>query len=188
MAHPLHEIIADVIETSLPHDLLLVRDPACSGQQRIPLFLALEKSRATWICDVDALIVVNQEVRVIVEIDESDVKPTKISGKFFNTVLADCYIHDSVGGAIRMAEAVTFMKFLSTSGLPTRTHKRRQWKNIAKTIRSRLPLGNIAAYELFYGVPDDFRSGELLSEVDLAVAKALRPTLANINLGHELVV
>lgn len=173
MPHPLHEIIADVIETKLPEGMALIRDPACVGEQRIPLFLSDEKSRATWICDVDSLLVVGRQIRVIIEVDESDVKPTQIAGKFLASAISTHYSHKNAGGSIPKAESVTFLQFLSTSALPNGTSKTAQWINIERAIRNLLPVGNITHYHLFYGLPDEFRSGETLRIVDRAVEEAL---------------
>jgi hypothetical protein len=120
------------------------------------------------------LIVVAGHIKAIIEVDESDVSPTQIMGKFFTSAIASHYIHDNAGAAVPKAESVTFLQFLSTSGLPHGSSKIQQWKNIAERIRGLLPIGNVRQYYLFYGGPDDFRSGELLRQVDHAVAGAIR--------------
>jgi len=78
--HPLHKEIADRLDNILPSNSL-VKDEACGGDQRIPLFYDKEKSRATEYCNVDMLVLKENRVRAIIEIEESNVKPTQICGK-----------------------------------------------------------------------------------------------------------
>jgi hypothetical protein len=75
----LHKIIADKIESFLPPHSL-IRDEACGGRQRIPLFNTAQKSRKTEYCNVDLLVLKQNKIKMIVEIEESNVKPTQICG------------------------------------------------------------------------------------------------------------
>lgn len=78
--HPLHKAIADRLKSVFPlHNL--VKDEACGGKQRIPLFYDRDKSRATEYCNVDMLVLKENRVRAITEIEESNVTPTQICGK-----------------------------------------------------------------------------------------------------------
>ena len=166
MPHPLHEVIADLIATKLPPEIDLIRDPACIGTQRIPLFQCAERSRATWLCDVDCLLVINGRIRAIIEIDESNVKPTHVAGKFLASALATHYIHQTAGDPIPKADSVTFIEFLSAAGLPKGSRKPQQWEKLETAIRQIPTIGSIDRYELLYGKPDDFRSGSLMDRTD----------------------
>ena len=67
MAHPLHEIIGrHLTETNFPACKVL-KDPACGGEQHLPLFVSSKKSRKTKYCNVDILVFQNNRVRVIIE-------------------------------------------------------------------------------------------------------------------------
>ena len=160
--HPLHRIVADLFEHSLPEGCRLVRDEACGGDQRIPLFCSKEKSRTTWYCDVDMLIIKNGKIAIIVEIDESDIKPTQICGKFLTSALARYYIHESENDVpIEMHDSVTFIQIMDTSKLKRdKTSKFKQWNNLEKSIQAILPVtGNrIQRYRLFYGDEAYFES------------------------------
>ena len=93
----MHVSIGDLIENSLGERAQLVRDQACGGNQQIPLFCSNEKSNKTEYCNVDLLVIQDGKIRVIIEIEESDVKPTQICGKFLTSALARYYIHETEG-------------------------------------------------------------------------------------------
>jgi hypothetical protein len=106
------------------------------------------------------LIIKADKIKVIFEIEESDVKPTQICGKFLTSALSCCYI----GGykdfkRIRMDDDVLFIQILDTSKLKVDGAKKiEQWKNIENSIKKIIPVkGNrIKDYKLFYGGIKEF--------------------------------
>jgi len=159
MPHPLHDAIGHVLKSCVPEDDLIL-DPACGGSQHIPLFVSDARTRETAFCNVDALILKNGQIKVIIEIDESNTKPTHVAGKFLTSAMATHYIHDSVGGPpVIKHDSVWFLQVLSTSGLEDRSKKTGQWENLRSSIRALLPMGQVEHYELLYGIPDDFTDG-----------------------------
>jgi hypothetical protein len=113
--HPLHKAIGcilDGVHQTLPDDrrgaCVLIKDPACvSGPspyyvrvpRHIPLFCSNVRSNATEYCNVDALILLEGRIKVIVEIEESGLDPTRVFGKFLTSATALSYIHDADGAA-----------------------------------------------------------------------------------------
>ncbi len=157
MPHPLHEILGDLASEVIPANCTLVKDPACVGDQRIPLFCSDKRSLATKFCDVDLLVLRNNRIRLIVEVEESNVKPTQIAGKFLTSALASHFIHDRHGvTAIPKDVRLAFFQFVDTTRLKARSVKRKQWRNIEKSIQSLLPLGGIMEYRLFCGDATEF--------------------------------
>lgn len=150
--HSMHETIGDILERSLPGDCTLVEDIACGGTQRIPLFCTAKKSRETEYCNVDLLVLKDNRIKAIVEIEESNVKPTQICGKFLTSALAKYYIHDSKGNRpVEMSNAVIFIQIVDTSNLvKDRTSKFKQWRLLEESINSIIPLKNsrIVSYRL----------------------------------------
>jgi len=136
----LHKIIADKIESFLPPHSL-IRDEACGGRQRIPLFNTAQKSRKTEYCNVDLLVLKQNKIKMIVEIEESNVKPTQICGKFLTSALANYYIHTSEKNEpIGMDDSVTFIQIVATSKLvKEKTSKPQQWKLLEESINSVIP-------------------------------------------------
>ena len=153
--HPLHLKIGDLF-----HEILektnyyeLIRDEACGGDQQIPLFIEPMKSNKAQYCNVDLLVIREQTVRLIVEIEESNLLPTHVCGKYLAAALSRYYIHESKKDVpIGMHENVTFIQFLDTSKLKRdKTSKIDQWNNIEISIRELLPVtnSNIGIYKIF---------------------------------------
>jgi hypothetical protein len=150
----MHKTIGDIFKEALrgrPH-YGLIRDKACGGKQRVPLFCATEKSRETEYCNVDLLVLKENKIRIVVEIEESNVKPTQICGKFLTSALANYYIHDSERNEpIRMDDSITFIQIVDTSKLvKDKTSKFKQWKALEESIKGIIPLKNsgITSYGL----------------------------------------
>jgi hypothetical protein len=148
----IHETVGDVFKDALPLHYSLIRDEACGGKQRIPLFNTAQKSRKTEYCNVDLLVLKKNKIKMIVEIEESNVKPTQICGKFLTSALASYYIHNSKRNEpIGMDDSVTFIQIVDTSKLvKEKTSKFKQWKALEESINRIIPLRNsrITSYRL----------------------------------------
>lgn len=125
-------------------NLLLLQDPACEGKQHIPLFCSSVKNKENEFCNVDIMVIKNDKIRLIVEIEDSNVKPTQVCGKFLTSALAKYFIHNSKDNKpIEMDENVTFIQILDTSKLvKEKTKKIKQWKQLETSINNVLPLKN----------------------------------------------
>ena len=114
--HPLHKYIGNLVDSEISglRDVEVIKDDACGGTQHIPLFCNDIKSNATKYCNVDLLILKNKKVKVIVEIEEANIKPTQICGKFLTSALSAFYIHESENNEpIGMDDSVLFVQFLT---------------------------------------------------------------------------
>ena len=169
--HPLHECIGNVIDKEISglSGVEVIKDPACGGSQNIPLFCSSDKSNRTEYCNVDLLILKNKKVKVIVEIEEANIKPTQICGKFLTSALSVFFIHESENNEpIGMDDSVLFIQFLDTYKLKLeKTSKIEQWKNLTKSIQSIIPVNNskINSYKLFYGDVSRFDNKSLVSSI-----------------------
>lgn len=136
------QILQDVV--SVDSNLTLLLDPACGGKQHIPLFCSSKKSRASEFCNVDALVLKDDKIKMIIEIEESNVKPTQICGKFLTSALAKYYIHESKeDNPVEMGDKVFFIQILDTSKLVKgKTKKVDQWKRLETAINNLIPLKN----------------------------------------------
>jgi hypothetical protein len=160
MAHPLHEIIGrHLTETNFPACKVL-KDPACGGEQHLPLFVSSKKSRKTKYCNVDILVFQNNRVRVIIEIEESDIKPTKICGKFLTAALSSYFIHETYHNKPIAIRDALFIQILDTTELKAATSRIKQWRNLESSIKSLLPLrkSSIIEYKLLWGDSKSFQS------------------------------
>jgi hypothetical protein len=150
-------------------NLILLLDPACGGKQHIPLFCNLIKNRENEFCNVDMMVLKNDKIKLIVEIEESNVKPTQVCGKFLTSALAKYFIHNSKDNKpIEMDENVTFLQILDTSKLVRcKTKKILQWRLLESSINNVLPLTDSAVktYKI--------RTTDELSELDHLISEAI---------------
>jgi hypothetical protein len=125
-------------------NLMLLQDTACGGKQHIPLFCNSVKSKENEFCNVDMMVLKDDKIRLIIEIEESNVKPTQVCGKFLASALAKYFIHNSKDDKlIEMDENVTFIQILDASKLVKgKTNKIMQWKQLEASINKVLPLKN----------------------------------------------
>ena len=155
MEHPFHKKIGDLINNTVFPGCKIIKDSACGGNQHIPLFCSKERSRETGYCNVDLLITVDNKIKVIIEIEEANIKPTQICGKFLTSALSKYFIHESENNSlVRMADSVLFIQILDTLKLKIdKTAKTKQWNKIKNSIQSIIPLkeSSISQYEIFYG-------------------------------------
>jgi len=148
----MHKTISDLISKNLPQNYRLIRDIACGGNQHIPLFCSLEKSRETQYNNVDLIILREGRILVIIEIEEANVKPIHICGKFLSSALSHYYIHEKEDAPIEMHDRVVFIQVVTTSNLKRdKTSKMEQWKKIEKSIKNILPIkgSRIKEYRIF---------------------------------------
>jgi hypothetical protein len=159
ISHKLHRVIGDIINEKMFPACKILKDPACGGRHIIPLFCSRKTSNATEYCNVDLLMLVSDTVKVIIEIEESGVKPTQIFGKFIASALSRCYFHKSDSkNPISMGDSVLFIQILDTSDFKEGSSKILQWKNIETSIRAIISLrgSRIIDYQHIYGSPEDF--------------------------------
>lgn len=173
MNHQLHRLIGKIIKENFSsEEFEVLLDRACGGEQNIPLFSTRKKSRATEICDVDILIMKNGKIKVIFEIEESNVKPTQICGKFLTSALSSYYI-DKKNKVFPMDNSVLFIQILDTSKLnEDKTSKLIKWANVEQAIKDILPIKdrNLDHYKIFFGDVSDFglngkRRNELIAHL-----------------------
>jgi hypothetical protein len=160
MTHSFHLAVAKQIDRLRAGHGKLFKDPACDGKQHLPLFVVDTKERGTHMCDVDMLMISEGQVRVIVEVEESGFIPTKICGKFLQSVFATHFIQDSRPEHVfPYGKRVLFIQVLDGSKFnKTGTSKYMQARRIEKKIHDMLPIkgSTITAYHLvFVGDPNN---------------------------------
>jgi hypothetical protein len=163
--HPLHESIGKALKSVYGGYAKL--DTACLGASssegercRLPLFL-LEKDEVgkdltgvkseRVMCNVDAMIYHNNQIKVIIEIEEADNKPTQVLGKYLTTAISTHYIAGE--NAPEPLKDVLFIQIIDTSGLSANSHKPNKFdiidakiKDIANAIND--STGTVSEYQL----------------------------------------
>lgn len=160
--HPFHKLIGDIFnrENFPIKGIKILKDTACGGEHTLPLFCSEERSYATRYSCVDLLILREQKVKVIMEIEESNVKPIHIFGKFLTSAMAKYYIYGKE--KYEMDESILFIQILDFSKQKNVSIRKAQWINIEESIRAILPFEgtSIREYAIFYGYQSDFKKGE----------------------------
>lgn len=90
---------------------------------------------------------------MIIEIEEKDITPTKLCGKFLTLALSSYFIHESENSVAReMSDSVSFIQILNTGELKKTGAKPNQWKNLKKSITKALPIkgSKVGKYRLLY--------------------------------------
>ena len=173
--HPFHKIIGDIFtDENFPFEgIRILKDAACGGDHTLPLFCSDVRSYATRYACVDLMIVKNQKIKVIMEIEESNVKPLHLFGKYLASAMVKCYIYGRE--KIGMDKSVVFVQILDTSKQKSKSVKIDQWENIEKSIRSIIPVkgSSIKEYKIFYGNQSDFKSGKTRDKLIKFVISAL---------------
>lgn len=179
MEHPLHKIVGEYIGSHKFPNCKIIKDPACGGEQNVPLFCSEDKSNKTEYCNVDLLILKDDKIRVIIEIEETDIKPIQICGKFLTSALSRYFIHECKNNVpVGMSDSVSFIQILNTARLKAGAAKIGQWENLEKSIMNILPIegSKIRKYKLLYGNISDFerRNSNKCAELVTCVRNALK--------------
>jgi hypothetical protein len=151
MQHPLHQKIGEMLRSASLGSCELVLDPACGGDQNIPLFVREPKSNATEYCNVDVLFLEDGRVRGIIEIEEANILPTQMCGKLLTSALASFYHHRQHGSRPIPIQDAFFLQVVDSSKLKgDKTSKLVQFENIRESIMNVLPLSSsgVTSYEL----------------------------------------
>jgi len=163
MSHLLHKKVADCIDSLITQnsDLLIIKDPACGGSCNIPFFMSKDAHNDTEITNVDFIVVKEGKIRLVCEIEESDITPIRTFGKVFTVVAAEiCKLKDGTNYVLH--PGAIFLQVLSTAKLKPMTKKKDQGDNIKKAINKIIKSTNnswIEEYELIYGDINDFNLG-----------------------------
>jgi hypothetical protein len=162
-SHRLHNIIGQILfKGPYKDNAKLFFDQACGLEKpiNIQFFLSKEKPRRSFrLCYVDALILVNDKIRIVIEIEESGRYPGRIIGKFFTFMLAPYFIQKD--RIYDKNEDILFLQIIDTTDSDSKQNssKGAQWKAIENTIQKHIascPTGIRYEYRILHGTPDDF--------------------------------
>lgn len=173
--HPLHLIIGNLANEIVKSrgQYKVVRDSACieKNGHNLPLFYKREKSAATNFTNVDILILDENKktIKVIIEIEESNVKPLHIFGKVFAAASCSHYFYGK--DEYEMDDKILFVQVL-LSDLNSKSKKPEQWMYVENSIKNILPVqrNKFQNYKLLFGDTESFQKGgkkeeELVSSI-----------------------
>lgn len=147
----------DCVEIDI--DMIKDKEEAEKKRRSLPLFLSANKSWPNKFTEVDILMLYRGKVKVIVEIEESNVKPINILGKFLASALSEYYIYLDED-PVSFDDSVLFIQILDSSRIiEDKSKKPEQWDIIEQTINRIIPVAGskINRYKIFYGEPKEFR-------------------------------
>jgi len=174
--HPFHKIIGDIFtDENFPFEgIRILKDAACGGDHTLPLFCSDVRSYATRYTCVDLMIIKDQKIKVIMEIEESNVKPLHLFGKYLASAMVKCYIYGRE--KIGMDISVVFVQILDNSRQKRKSARNEQWENVKMSIQSINPVkgSSIKEYKIFYGNQTDFISGDKKGKLINFVKSALK--------------
>jgi len=158
-SHPLHEAIGRLFDQRALPGVEIRKDTACqpTKRKRITLSLGAGADRAQ-VCFVDLIAVKPGKSMVIIEIEESNVKPVQIFGKFLASALST---HQGESRIDRLP--LLFIQVVDTSALKLgKSKKGYQWSSVKAAIKEharKWPDRRIVYYELLEGRPTEFEPG-----------------------------
>lgn len=162
--HPLHITIGRIIlGGDLPGcQVILGKD--CGGDQYVQLFCDGRAEFATRLCSVDAIIIRDGKVVVIIEVEESDMRPVVLCGKVLVSALAVNFNHQ--GTCYPIAADASFVQVIDTRKLKPNSSKLAQCWHLAELIRSNLQNHDRKmAYDIFHGDIAEFERPEAQREL-----------------------
>ena len=176
--HPLHSGIGSVLRHIMKKyaakkcgssgKVTLARE--CDGDHNLPLFTAPDdkKSNATELCNVDAIIMIDQKIKIILEIEESGFLPTKICGKYLTSNLAKYYQYKNGSPIALDSSIVTFIQVLDTQNQSE--DKQKQFKHIETAIKNLINVAEDNKFE--HGCIKDYNI-VLINAKDIKTLKSI---------------
>src|SRR5450432_2399155 len=92
MAHPLHLAVGNILRILETPEILVLLDEACGGNRGTEVYGA-EKVCLAY---VDAAIAVDGEIKVVLEIEESNDRPVALCGKVTAVAMSKWCIHGGI--------------------------------------------------------------------------------------------
>jgi hypothetical protein len=163
--HPLHKLIGEIILATEIPDCQAILGKDCGGSQHIQLFCNGQAASATRFCSADAAVFKDDAVKVLIEIEESDIRPVALCGKVFASALVSHSNHR--GKSYPVAPGVSFIQVIDTSKLSSRSSKLAQCLYLRESVRNRISIsgGSLQHYEIFHGDIAEFERTEAQREL-----------------------
>jgi hypothetical protein len=168
----LHKQIGSVVKELESDNVMVLLAKECGGDHRLPLYCADADDYSSCLCHVDIVVLVNNIVKVIIEIEESkkmhrnksNIRPQCLLGKLVPVATTHSRYKNR---RYAMGSSVWFVQVVDTSGLPETSSKVEQMSNLQEFIRSLLRVypGPVKEYQMFYGGVEEFDRVEARDEL-----------------------
>ena len=162
--HLLHILIGKIILDAELTGCEPILGKDCGGDQYVQLFCDSRAEMATRFCSVDAVVLKDGQVKIIIEIEESDIRPVALTGKVIISAQASHYIHQRKSYPI--APRASFIQVIDTKKLSPESSKLAQCRNLIELIRNTLSAsGRNMEYDIFHGDIAEFERPEAPQEL-----------------------
>ena len=149
--HKFHELVGEKVSSAVKNigGYSILLDTACGGDHRLSLFRSVEASLKTRFCDADILVIKDGKVMAIIEIEESNVKPNHICGKYLSSALSKYYCKNKLVEKCEI-HSCAFIQILCQESKDG-SKKREQWELVEDAINGVVPVADssIRSYKLF---------------------------------------
>jgi hypothetical protein len=152
----IHKAVGKILlDLSIPGTEVML-DSACGGPTTVPFYGLDHGEGSDHIVEVDAAIVFKNEIKVVVEIDASDLRPVALCGKVLATAISNHFRLGKV--SIPLSDSLLFIQVVQHSADKTNTSKLRQCKYMAREIKKCLVAAKnrITEYSFHYATTEDF--------------------------------
>ena len=156
--HPLHQIVGEALTTKLGNqpDTVVLLDRACGGTENVQLFCSEPLTFASRLCKVDAAIAHCGEVKVVIEIEESNIAPVQLGGKVFAPSL--CRVCKGRSGVFPVGADLLFVQIIDVAKLPGNSAKLDQCRKLLQIVPSGLSNAERRLrYAIHYGTVEMFQ-------------------------------
>ena len=132
--------------------------------------------KATQLISADAAIRIKNEIKIVLEIDESKIDPVQFFGKAFTT--AGCTFYNGMRGRYPLSDKLLFIQVLIQRN--TDRSKEEQCRNIERVMNEMCEGTRIAKYVFHWGSAEAYRdepshARDLLDEIHAFVAAPMIP-------------
>lgn len=128
--YELHRAIGTVLRSVEYPNMQVLLDSACGGQgKHLRLYGGEMAGGDSFLASVDAAVILNDEIRVVIAIELSDVRPIYLCGKVFATALSN---YHSRKFRIRLADRMMFIQVIQHPDLQPRIWSEAAGKRKAK--------------------------------------------------------
>jgi hypothetical protein len=165
--HDLHVAVGDILRTLESPNVRVLLDKACGGGKPLLNFYGTGDVCLT---QVDAAIVVNEQVKAVIEIEETDIRPLVLCGKIMITVVSKYCVWNQ--NKFPLSASVFFIQIFKKKNEDKDWSKYDQCRYLENEILKCLQPGQsrIARYAFHFGTADEYRTDgshgqELLQEI-----------------------
>jgi hypothetical protein len=151
--HPVHSGIAGVLRHIIKKStekIELKLSPECTGEHNLPLYIkepeAGETKSENELCNVDAMILKDNNISIIIEIEESGFLPTKICGKYLTSNLARIYKYKDIESIEINNASILFIQVVDIQ--EQGNVKQKQFEHIETAINNLLNMAFTEKFEI----------------------------------------